>query len=341
MKRRRGKPSNDPAGGEDSFLDVVTNLVGILVILVMVIGIRSKDAYVESQQPEPAPQDARQVAARDQTRVAHHNLEANVHEVQQQIDQLEMLVEARQNERHQLQVLMAAARRELDERRQSLDERQQRQVAAAAEAGELEYELARLDAQRRSLEKQGDRPIELEHLPTPLARTVFGHEEHFRLKAGRLVYVPLNELTEMLKSEIPHKVWRLKETPRITETLGPVQGFHLRYTMQRTTVEQPTPAGAVVRQMAELEQFVLIPISDEMGETVDQALRGGSQFTQLLETLRPGATVITVWTYPDSFHEFRQIKKWLFDRGFSTAARPLPDGQPISGSPQGSRSAAQ
>ena len=67
----------------------------------------------------------------------------------------------------------------------------------------------------------------------------------------------------------------------------------------------------------------------------------GSQFRQLVETMRPGATVITVWTYPDSFGDFRELKKWLFDRGFATAARPLPEDQPISGSPTGSRSAAQ
>lgn len=127
----------------------------------------------------------------------------------------------------------------------------------------------------------------------------------------------------------------------MTETLGPVQGFHLRYTVERRTVESAVQGGTVQRQLAELKQFVLVPMSDELGETVDLALQDDSQFQQLLETMRPGATVITVWTYPDSFADFRRVKRWLFDRGFSTAARPLPEDQPITGSPQGSRSAAQ
>jgi hypothetical protein len=136
-------------------------------------------------------------------------------------------------------------------------------------------------------------------------------------------------------------VYRLKDVPQLTQTIGPVQGFHLRYTMQRRTIQANTAAGAMVREIAELKQFVLVPVSDTLGEPVDEALSEGSQFRQMLESMRPGATVVTVWTYPDSFGDYRTLKRWLFDRGYSCAARPLPADQPISGSPDGSRSAAQ
>ena len=47
MRRyRRNDESND--SGQDSFLGIVANLVGILIILVMVIGVRAKDALVEA-----------------------------------------------------------------------------------------------------------------------------------------------------------------------------------------------------------------------------------------------------------------------------------------------------
>ena len=45
--RRTRRPQTE-APGQDSFLDVVANLVGILIILVMVVGARAKDAWVES-----------------------------------------------------------------------------------------------------------------------------------------------------------------------------------------------------------------------------------------------------------------------------------------------------
>ena len=80
---------------------------------------------------------------------------------------------------------------------------------------------------------------------------------------------------------------------------------------------------------------------DALGEPPDVALNDGSAFRKALAKLRPGHHTITIWTYEDSFDAFRQIRKELYRLGFITAARPLPQGQPISGSPDGSKSAAQ
>jgi hypothetical protein len=85
----------------------------------------------------------------------------------------------------------------------------------------------------------------------------------------------------------------------------------------------------------------MIPADDESGEPLAEALQPNSEFSRHLAEWDPNETIITVWTYPDSFGAFRQLKSELYGRGFLTAARPLPDGQPISGSPQGTRSAAQ
>lgn len=337
MRWRRRKREEQQAGGEDSFLDIVANLVGILVILVMVIGVRAQGAYVDSQSARPAEPPQRLVEEREQARRSHDSLARSVHEMKQQADQTALVALQREREKQQLQRVLVAARRELDERRAELDDDGQAQVQLAATVRELEHELSQLERQRQLLEQESHETKELEHLPTPMAKTVFGQEEHFRLLNGRVVYVPLNELTELLKDELPREVYRLKDVPQLTQTIGPVQGFHLRYTMQRRTVQ----AGPVVREVAELKQFVLLPVSESMGEPVDEALQTGSQFRQMLEAMRPGATVITVWTYPDSYGAYRELKRWLFDRGYSSAARPLPDGQLISGSPEGSRSSAQ
>jgi hypothetical protein len=78
-----------------------------------------------------------------------------------------------------------------------------------------------------------------------------------------------------------------------------------------------------------------------MGESIQAALQDGSQLQSILASHPPNNSTITVWTYPDSFNEFRKLKQELFKRGYVTAARPLPDDHPIGGSPEGSRSAAQ
>lgn len=342
MKFRRKRRTEESNGGEDAFLDIVANLVGILVILVMVIGVRTQDAWNDSQQEVAQPAVSIDLLAeRERIKSSHASINRNVLEVKGKLDELTALTQDRHHERHQLQVLMEAARRELAERRKSLDDERADQVVAAAEVRELEAELELIERQTRTLETEEKPPIELEHLPTPMARTVFGHEEHFRLLNGRLTYVPLNELTELLKSDAARKVQKLSQANSITETIGPIQGFHLKYTLARREVTIDSRVGPMQRQVVDFQGFVLLPMSNDLGEPMDQALTDGSQFYQLVETFRPGSTVVTVWTYPDSFEQFRRLKRWLYDRGFSSAARPLPEGQPISGSPNGSRSAAQ
>ena len=127
--------------------------------------------------------------------------------------------------------------------------------------------------------------------------------------------------------------------PELTETVGPVGGFRLRYTLERHDV---SPAeGGRGGSYARLQKWTIIPNSDDLGEPVRLALEQGSDFRQALKKILPGRTTITIWVYPDGFDAFRQIRKELYRLGYTIAARPLPPGTPISGSPEGSKSAAQ
>jgi hypothetical protein len=146
----------------------------------------------------------------------------------------------------------------------------------------------------------------------------------------------------MFQAEAGRKVYKLRETPEITETVGPEGGFRLRYTLERhtTTAEEARAAGrggTIVR----LRQWTLLAIDNLPGESVEEAFSEGSKFLSVLAGVNPGRHTITLWTYPDSFETYRQIRRELYHRGFSAAARPLPQGVPISGSPEGSKSAAQ
>ncbi len=181
----------------------------------------------------------------------------------------------------------------------------------------------------------------IEHLPTPMAKTVFGKELHFRLHDGKLAFVPWDQLVERLQDEAKQKVWRLKEQPEFTDTFGPIGGFWLKYTLKRVEYRQATQMGVAVQRGVELDRFILIPEDDGMGEPLAEALQPGSRFQRLLSENQPEATTITVWTYPDSFDEVRELKRVLFQRHYLTASRPLSYDTPIGGSPRGSRSSAQ
>ena len=154
--------------------------------------------------------------------------------------------------------------------------------------------------------------------------------------------MPLNELTNQLREDAPKKIWKLKTSRETTETLGPRDGFEMRYTLRRNRVPLQTESGlSAVRELVELDRFMMVPVGQARGETVEQALSTTSAFRSRISAFSPRETIITVWTYPDSFGAFRVLKSELYKLGFLTAARPLPKGQLISGSPQGTRSAAQ
>jgi hypothetical protein len=78
-----------------------------------------------------------------------------------------------------------------------------------------------------------------------------------------------------------------------------------------------------------------------LGDPLETALAPGSRFRDKLAMMSPRQYTITVWTYPDSFAEFRRLKKELYGLGYAVAGRPLPEGMPIGASPHGSRSSAQ
>jgi hypothetical protein len=338
--QRNATNDSSQAPGYDSFLDIATNIVGILIILVMVVGVQAKDAWIEAAD-QAASQSAEEKIDVATPREESAAIEADIRELAQKANRVKAESAAKFQRREQLQLLALAAQQALDQRRAELDEVARKEYDLRREAALARDELEDLKDQQRALEQSQGYIDVIEHLPTPMAKTVFGKEEHFRLLNGRLTYVPMNELVDHLRHEWQEKVWRLENVPQVTETIGPVNGFRMKYTLERKRVTVQTSAGPLVREMAGLARFVLVPVSDELGEPFRKALQPQSDFRRRLNSLNPETTTITVWCYPDGFDQFRELKRELFRLGFRTAGRPLPTGYPISGSPKGSRSAAE
>ena len=206
---------------------------------------------------------------------------------------------------------------------------------------EAQSQLEDLQTNRRSVENSAGPQNVIEHLPTPLAKTVFGKELHFRLSGGRVVYVPWDELVAELKAEAPHKLWKLKDVPSITEVIGPVRGFRMKYTLRHSTQLAQAGRSVATQSRVELDRFVLLPVREDMGEALEAAVQERSEFHAHLSDHDPNRTTVTMWVYPDSYQAFRTLKSDLFRRGYLTAGRPMPAGYPIGGSPDGSRSAAE
>ena len=91
----------------------------------------------------------------------------------------------------------------------------------------------------------------------------------------------------------------------------------------------------------ELRGWEVIPTFDVRGETYDAARRPVSEFSRAISRLNPDHSTVTMWIYPDGFALYRRLRDDLHARGFTVAARPLPDNMTIRGSPSGSLSAGQ
>jgi len=327
------------APSHDSFLDIVANMVGILIILVMVVGVRVKNAPVATAIPAAAEQDVREL---HEDMATEQSLRGDVLKMAEQIKNLQRETSVRRQRRDVLATIASGWEHEIELYRQQMDNKTKMRFDLDRELAQLRFELEQLDHKRVHMETVAAKPNVVESYPTPLSQTVAGREGHFQLRDERIVAIPLEELIEQLKDAAQRRKYKLLELPEVTGTVGPLGGFRLRYSLVRVDVSpevalQTGRGGAY----AKLKRWTLIPVSNQLGEPIEAALREGSEFRRAISLLDPDRSTVTIWTYPDSFASFRRVKKELFRQGFATAARPLPHDVPISGSPLGSKSAAQ
>lgn len=318
------------AAGQDSFLDVVTNIVGILVILVMLVGGRVQQlvgggAAADSK----AAELSRAIGELEATAVT---LESEVEDLAAQTQVVAAAAAEAGQARLELATAVAAVKVDLEEARRTTDEATARAAEAAARRQQLEEELQRTQLEAEGLSHAAATTTqEVLAYPTPIGRTVTGEELHFRLAAGRIAYIPLTELFELAKAQTRRAGSSAASLATRIESVGPIQQFGLDYVIE-TRVDQAR--GQVLIRSRE---WVIRPVGETIGETAAEALAAGSRFRRVIAGMTPETTV-TLWTYPDSFEVFRDVRAELHRLGLPTAGRPLPEGAPIGGSAEGSKS---
>ena len=338
MRRPAQENRTDP--GHDSFLDIVANIVGILIILVMVTGLRVRNATVEAASADETLRA--EAAALEKEQASANSMRRDVLDAAGKVQQLARERLLRQQERDRLATLVAAWEHKIEAHRCQLDGDARRTFDLQVRLSDARAELESLRQEHAVAQAADAPPIRIESLPTPLSKPVDGREAHFQLRGGHVVFIPLEELLEEFKEDARAKARTLLEQPELTDVVGPVGGFRLRYTLVRRQITDETAiAAGRAGTYATLSRWTLIPMSGQLGEPLDVALGPSSRFRSALGQFNPARATITLWTYPDSFAEFRELKEELYRLGFSTAARPLPHDAPIGGSPEGTKSAAE
>lgn len=381
---RRGS-QDEPDFGSDSFLDIIANLVGILIILIVLAGLRAsetvelaeeeREAEAVTAEPEfpldEDPEAERATAlAEESERQAKLDYEAERQRRLNAIEEASRLAalsnvarnrvaqldgKVRRPAANEVEAAAARAKQERDEAdaamrvllaaQQRLDaEQAQAKTQAGLQAAELNTLARQLDEVNRELAKRSDSKSakeKLAHRVSPVGQVVLGDEIHFRISEGKISHVPIEELTSILREKIQQNGSWLIKYNRHAGKIGPVEGYQLDYVVEREVMStvDALRAGPGAIKIA-LSEFVIRPTEAIEEEAVESAIRRDGLVWRRLSALPPGSAV-TLWVYPDSFAEYREVASFAQRNGFIVAGRPLPKGMPIAGSPEGSKSVAQ
>lgn len=355
MYRRRRPQRDKIAFSFDSFLDIVANVIGIIVRLILVAWVGARAYSTSMQWNENAPPVG---AVKDlpPPRITDDPLNAEIQKMRADLERarLELAgrlanlarVEGEQTqEREQVTLLVS--------RRQSLEaEMKKRQEstggdkinAASLTLEQLTERSRKLLAEIQAVQAE---PVARQAVRyrAPVSSIVFADEVHFECQGGRVTYFDLPAFKNEIDRGLESKAAELKTAWKVHATTAPVGPFRLRYVIERERdhleamgASRPTNAN---QYRYGLSEWTLEPLTSLRGEAIDEALTPGSRFRSLVDRLDPRVTVVTIWVYPDSFAAFRRLRDHLHDRDLEVAGRPLPDGAPIAASRYGTASRGQ
>ncbi len=327
--------------GQDSFLDVITNIVGILILLVLVVGLRAQ----RSVQNGGGTVVAEQMQTQDQLRSVTNkalSTELNVRDLVHRVGTAYGEANFREAERQLLSNAIAEAEKELAARRANLSADGQRDFDTRQKLNEAQARLDDLTRQQIALMSQEEAPEQLECQPTVLAKAVTGKEVHVLLSDDYVAIVPFDELIEEMKEDIGANIWRLKQQDEMERTIGPTNGFRLKYVFVKEDVMRQSSAGTFMTgSISRFSHCYFLPVATPVGEPAADAMKPNAEFFQHLKRLRPEGTTVTIWTYPGNYDRLRLLKRSIRELGFQIAVRPLPKGMPIGASRHGSESLSE
>jgi hypothetical protein len=331
--------------GQDSFLDVVTNIVGIIILLVMVMGMRASQAVettavAERETRQAAPDTDEEFQKARQTAL---DSERDVRTLINRVVNTRQETMLREQERLLLNTVVADAEQEIARRRSELNSQDQQDFDIRRQLNEAQLTLDELTREQMALLTEEPDVEEIQCEPTPLARVVSGKEVHLLLADDHVAVVPFEELLELLKADAEANVWRLRDQDELERTVGPVNGFRLRYWFVKAAlVARNNNTGTVVAgQFPRFSHCFFIPVTTPAGEPAPEALHPKSEMRQFLGRLNPQGTTVTIWTYPGNYDRLREVKRAIREQGFQIALRPLPKGMPIGASRTGTESVTE
>jgi hypothetical protein len=353
---RRRRPTREIPFSFDSFLDIVANVVGIIIRLILVVWVGAQSYSSVQQYLQPAPGAA---PAEEQSLPADP-LEREIALHRQELEEVRKRLLAQMSELEEVEQVSTQAATELTavasqqqglatERsavEKTFAEHGRTTQTAALSLGELRQRSRQLANEIKALDKLPPATKTLRYR-TPVSRPVQSEELLFECRNGRVTFIDIAALLAEVKQGLEDKGKLLRTQWLVSDETGPVGAFRLRYTIERERGRLDTLGGGAGLPEANgafrygLTSWQVEAIAFNRGETLEAALADGSEFRQVTDGIDPQHMVVTFWVYADSFPLFRRLRDYLYERDIVVAGRPLPEGFPIASSRQGSASRGQ
>jgi hypothetical protein len=373
MARRR--QTDEIAFGSDSFLDIVANIVGILIILIVIAGVRvaQMPAFVpamadadppaeippvlavttpssETERHTPETPPTHSPAPRPEP-IALHEAIAPPSELLARWAALDDKLARQQQVRMALEANLARKVGDLDElmgqvaasqssRDSEQDQIESRRRAVATLQTDLEAnqrDIAGLHLELAELEAARPPAKPLRHKVTAIEKSLTGQRLCFLLSNDRVAVLPAAELSELAGREILESGAQLLRGRPIVRTVGPINGFRLEFEAKCISLAsiESWRSNKARNDRQVLAAGILHESEGIVFELAALALKSNSRFISECRRGRHGAAII-FHVRPDSFEIYQMLRSFAYDNGFDVGTVVLLEDSPMLWFPNGS-----
>lgn len=317
--------------GHDAFLDIIANLVGVLIILVVVLGTQSSKVIEEIKTQSnlenelvqvDAPASGQQLESLASYSMRAASAQADSDRLEATVKRFDTELEIRQQQRDAMLDLLTEAKAAWEAEQGKFDKDATALAKRNRDYDEMIKRMNQLQGERERIEGQEAPVVAVQHLPTPMAKKAFGDEVYFRLKGNLLSVVPQVALFKSVRDACVPDL-RTSRTGLIKSAVGPIRGYVCRFVMNKEQEMIRINGQAGIRATIEPVRLSIEPLEEPIGRPVDEMLVQGSDLHVELAGRDPATTVVVVYVYPDSFAEFRRLKEYFYSRGFATDGKPM------------------
>ncbi len=325
------RPRRKQAGGSlDSLLDTMTNVVGILVILLVVtqLGVRGAvDRISESDAVDPAALEELQRKADDaarlredlETRLAAY-VNRNPQELALQIKRLARQIASAQAD---LDALQQARQAKEDEARLAVEEIERQWEEQKKKEEELKQKIAAALEQVQTLEGRLDDtpareapPPKIVRLPNPRAAPEGAQPVTFYCRRGRIA------LLDLPGSQ--HRAVGWTRAMIIRRKLGdPAKGIECDKLFADFNRERFRDRNFELQLEARGRYpYIVFVERENFGETTDELLQPGSDYRQRIASIDPRRFYLRFLVWPDSFAAYIAARRIATEEGLPAGWEP-------------------